>query len=320
MVLLDAQRLFDERNRDGAATPALERLPETAMGLPRLQVVSADRRLAGRLEQALPDAFVARVGLRDAGSSQPGEGVPAVLLDLRGGGVATDAIAALRRTRPHCAVIALVDQGVPLIEVYQAGAVAAVPAEVPVLAACFRSIVQNRSDLGGRAREGILKLRRVVGDMRSGLISTTVSLTLMNIVSESAERAVLFLVRRDGLKVLGAFGNDAAGNPLAMRARGMALPVSGSGTLEDCFRDGQVRALPFEEARLPKSLAAIIGRPQSGHCAVFPVIGGQRVIALVYADNGSSDRAIGELDILELAASQAGLAFENELFRRKQPH
>jgi hypothetical protein len=63
-----------------------------------------------------------------------------------------------------------------------------------------------------------------------------------------------------------------------------------------------------------------VGRPRSGHCAIFPVIGGARVIALVYADNGNNERAIEELDILELAASQAGLAFENELLKRKQPH
>jgi hypothetical protein len=32
---------------------------------------------------------------------------------------------------------------------------------------------------------------------------------------------------------------------------------------------------------------------------------------------GPSNRAIEELDILELAAAQAGLAFENELLRRQ---
>jgi GAF domain-containing protein len=50
-------------------------------------------------------------------------------------------------------------------------------------------------------------------------------------------------------------------------------------------------------------------------------MGGQRVIAVVYADNGPSNRAIEELDILELAAAQAGLALENELLRRQStPH
>ena len=81
--------------------------------------------------------------------------------------------------------------------------------------------------------------------------------------------------------------------------------------------DGQVRASEFEEARFPPQFAEIVGKPRSGQCAIFPVLGGQRVIALIYADNGPSNRAIEELDILELAAAQAGLAFENELLRRQ---
>ena len=77
-----------------------------------------------------------------------------------------------------------------------------------------------------------------------------------------------------------------------------------------------MRSLRFEEAALPASFAKLIGKPRSGQCAVFPVLGGTRVVAVIYADMGPSNRAIEELDILELAAAQAGLAFENELLRR----
>jgi len=60
-----------------------------------------------------------------------------------------------------------------------------------------------------------------------------------------------------------------------------------------------------------------VGTPRTGQCAVFPVLGGERAIAIIYADNGEKNRALEEMDILELAASQAGLAFENELLRRQ---
>jgi len=72
-----------------------------------------------------------------------------------------------------------------------------------------------------------------------------------------------------------------------------------------------------EDGTLPASYFHRTGRPRTGQFAVFPVMGGQRVIALVYVDNGVSDRAIGDLDVLELASAQAGLAFENELLRRE---
>ena len=50
---------------------------------------------------------------------------------------------------------------------------------------------------------------------------------------------------------------------------------------------------------------------------VFPVAGTERVIAVVYADNGEIDRKLQDLDLLEVAAAQVGIAFENELLRRQ---
>src|SRR3989442_184504 len=134
------------------------------------------------------------------------------------------------------------------------------------------------------------------------------------------EPPLLRLVRREGLTALGAFGNSPGGQPLAQLARGLKIDLASKNALTDSLADGQVRAIPFEEATFPPHFRQLVGKPRSGECAIFPVMGGQRVIALVYADNGHSNRAIEELDILELAAAQAGLAFENELLRRQTTH
>src|SRR5206468_2089707 len=169
----------------------------------------------------------------------PGEQPPVVLIDLRAGGVALDAISGLRRARPRASILAVIDSGVPLAQVYQAGAMAAVPGDLALIVACFRSMAQNRRDLltsGARAAQvhaNFAKLRRIVGDLRSGLISTTISLSLMNIISESVERAVLFLVRRDALAALGAFGNAAGGKPLAQLTRGMVISLEGQGAFSE---------------------------------------------------------------------------------------
>src|SRR5262249_44538174 len=153
MVLLDALRIFDERNKDGRAgtpaqgtgkvappstksapTPALgvQPLPkpvstpvplDAAHGRVRLQVCSSDKQIAEKLAQAMPEANVVRVNLRDAGTPPPGEPPPIVLLDLRQGAVALEAIAGLRRARPRASILAVIDAGVPVAQVYQAGAV-----------------------------------------------------------------------------------------------------------------------------------------------------------------------------------------------------
>jgi hypothetical protein len=354
MVLLDALRIFDERKRPGengspdstgtsgpggpsahsgsparaTPTPAHGTAPVEEEARTRLQVVSTDKQLAEKVTQALPEVTVARVSLRDAGTPPPGEAPPLVLLDMRQKAVALDALSALRRARPRASILALTDATMEAARVFEAGAIAVVSADLPLLTACFRAVALNRRDLmtgasrADRIHANFAKLRRIVGDLRSGLISTTISLSLMNILSESVERAVLFLVRKEGLVALGAFGNSPGGQPLAQLSRGLNIEPSSKNALTDSLADGQVRAVRFDDARFPEGFAGLVGKPRSGECAIFPVTGGQRVIALVYADNGHSNRAIEELDILELAAAQAGLAFENELLRRQaaQPH
>ena len=50
---------------------------------------------------------------------------------------------------------------------------------------------------------------------------------------------------------------------------------------------------------------------------MFPVLGSRRVIALIYADNGRRLRPIDDVELVEIATAQVGLAFENELLRRQ---
>ncbi|MGH9363121.1 MAG: DUF4388 domain-containing protein, partial [Thermoanaerobaculia bacterium] len=146
MVLLEAARIFDERNRGGGATtdethPAAgEGRAATALadpeavvstvaepepeawgedderGVHRLQMVTSDAALADALEHALPPGFapVEPVGLRAAGKAFPGHETPIVLLDLRREGVTVQELGRLRRTRRGTPLVALVEPGTPL--------------------------------------------------------------------------------------------------------------------------------------------------------------------------------------------------------------
>ena len=75
--------------------------------------------------------------------------------------------------------------------------------------------------------------------------------------------------------------------------------------------------MSFEEAILPEPFRSLVGRSRTGQVVVFPVLGAQRVIAVIYTDNGDRDQPIEDIDILELATAQVGMAFENELLRRQ---
>ncbi len=374
MVLLEAARIFDERNRDapaspddthatgpvhggggggilspagdldvgraatasvvaeaeapadlGWATPAI--LEE--IGVHRLQIVTSDAGLIEALDHALPPGFasVEPVGQRAAGKAYPGHEAPIVLLDLRGDGVQIDELARLRRTRPGTPLVALVDPDAAIGKIYEAGALATLPPEVDAIISCVENLARNRRrsalhpSLGGEPdvpeSPGVERLRRVFGDLRSGLISATVALNLMHIISESVERAILFLVKRDGLTALGAFGAASDGRPLADRARGMTLTLRDDNALTQSYQRSEVVTTEFSEAGLPANLSSALGPPANGRIVVFPVLGAQRVISVIYTDNGENESPIEDIDILELATAQVGMAFENELLRRQ---
>jgi hypothetical protein len=357
MVLLEAARIFDERNRDGGgpeahhgssedgdsthpalldtgpvARPVLpEAEPEPEALAPahaaerlRLQIVSVDVPFAESLADALQHevAGTELVSLEDAGNPEPGEPPPIVVIDLRRRNVSLEAASAARRSHPRASFVALVDPGTPFARVYEAGMLAALPAEVEAVVACVENVIESRRDLVRGAprpdmRSGVARLRRVFGDLRSGLISATVALNLMHIISESVERAVLFLVKRDHLVALGAFGSDPAGRPLAEVTRGLKVPLNLGSSLAHSLDTGEVQSVNFDEAELPEPFRSMVGPPRNGQAVIFPVLGSQRVISVIYTDNGDNEKPIEDIDILELATAQVGMAFENELLRRQ---
>lgn len=367
MVLLEAARIFDERNRDDSRSEAdarhaagavadtysagdsthpalieppaavaalavvepeddLDDLgePKHAAELLRLHVVSTDADFAEGLADALVNevAGVEMVTLVQAGVVSRGEPHPIVLVDLRHGTVTLEEAAALRRARPRASFIALVEPGSSFTRVYETGMLAALPAEVEAVSACVENVIESRRDLvrgvaRPESRSGVARLRRVFGDLRSGLISATVALNLMHIISESVERAVLFLVKRDHLVALGAFGSDPKGRPLAEVTRALKLDLQTDSGLARSLETSEVQSLTFEDADLPEPFRTMVGPPKNNQVVIFPVLGAQRVISVIYTDNGDNEKPIEDIDILELATAQVGMAFENELLRRQ---
>jgi hypothetical protein len=291
---------------------------------PRIQVVTTDTGLAERLRAALANenARVSSVPARDAGSTLPGESAPIVVIDIRGSSLSVESIRGLRRTRPRATVVAYCQPHVPLNQVYDAGAAAAVHGDETALAACVKGMYRSRTELSTESlvadgiREGFARLRRIVGELRSGLLSTTVSLNLMNAVAESLDRAILFVIQGELLIPLGAFGVVSSGKKLFELSRNLQISLREPSVFTECMETGRARLARYEEANLPKAFKEIVNRPRAGHVAVLPVSGSQRVIAIIYVDNGNKDRPIADIQVLELAAFQLGLALENEFLRR----
>lgn len=331
-ILIEAVRLFDERNRSGTAAastdePAPGKLspsdaaPGSRVRIGRVQLVSSDAELARVLSLGLAGiAAVSTVDLRDAGAPPPGEGQPLVVVDRRGVEREKGAIRRVRELHPRALSVAVVGSPTEIAEAFAEGAVAV--AEPPYLGACCANLLRSGPPGGdGRTetslRSGLGRLRRVLGDLRSGLLSATVSLNLMTIVADSVERAILFVQQRDALVALGAFGSREDGRALAGTTRGVALRLEATSSIVRCIMEGHALTLDYDADELPAELRRAVDRPRSGQGVFFPVLGARRAIGLIYADNGRRVSSIQDVELMELATAQVGLAFENELLRRQ---
>jgi len=311
---------------EGAAGEHIPRepTPPVASERMRFQIVTPETELCERLNQLMAETgdHVSAIALRDAGASLLGESPPIVVVDLRYQVNSLATLSALCRSRPRASVIALFEGRAPLREMYKAGVVSVTSAVPETVVACMRSTARQRKYMSNEhaiaegIRTSFARLRRIIADLRSGLLGTSVSSNLMAAVAESLDRGVLFVPHLDRMVAVGAFGNTLRGAPLAKTTQGLIVAVGESGVFKNCLTDSRPRRMDYDQARLPQAFTEAVDRPRTGEIAVLPVPGSERVIAAVYMDNGVRDRPIGDIEIFELAAFQLGLALENEFLRR----
>lgn len=315
--LLDADLEEEEEEEDEGVGSILDRLfkPTLARAAQpppsRLEVRTED----GELYSELID-MLSHEGFGPHGP-QPFNTV--AIVDLR-----TEDCNTVRRLlsrRPMATVVAIVDEVSQAGRAYSAGATATVPSDPAAIVACLRSLA--REQRGPEAKgptalgSALTRLRRVMNDIRSGVMSTTVALTLMNFIGEAVERSIIFLRSGSSLDAIGAFGFGVSGRPLAELSRGLLVASDEENVLTESATSASTRSVTFQEARLPPSLHAMLGHPAYDQVVTIPVIGTHRVLAVIYADNGNRNEPIRDVDILEIASAQVGAALENEILRRE---
>jgi hypothetical protein len=144
----------------------------------------------------------------------------------------------------------------------------------------------------------------------------SISVYFLRLLSEHLDRAMLFLVRRSELLGLGAFGQTVDSRSLDRQTRNWRLPLEPNSLLTQCLESRS----PFRgEPEAQPWLTAIherIGAPLTSEVMLLPVAGVERVICLVYGDNGIFPRPLAQPELLEIAAGQAGIIFENASLRK----
>jgi GAF domain-containing protein len=242
------------------------------------------------------------------------------IIDLREGQFELETVNEVLNRDAAAPVLTLIDDQTMAAKAYDVGAKAALPPDPELVWSALTSLCRGyRADHPDTASlySALGRLRQVMRDIRQGVMSTTVALTLMDFIGENVERAVIFLVRQSDLKAIGAFGFGVDHRPLAELTSRLEFPKDGDDVLAQAARDGQLRDLTWGDADLPEALKRALGPPKYDQLVVLPVEGTDRVLALIYADNGDLKAPLRDLELLELAGSQVGTALENELLRRQ---
>lgn len=243
------------------------------------------------------------------------------IVDLRDAEPESGAFANLMPDFPVSGTIGILGGIRRAAEAYSAGVTFATSDELDDILACLRSLTNKAESSSRRPSRAVTsaleRLRTVLREMQGREDGPNVALNLLNLVGEVVERAILLVVTRDYLTPQGAFGFTADQRPLALATANLRLPLKGPGALEQTARDGTTRTLCIKEVQLPAPLLELLGRPVYDRSVILPVRGVGKILGVVYTDNGSIPAPIDQIEILEIACGQVGVALENELLRRE---
>jgi hypothetical protein len=296
--------------------------PVRAAGVVRIDVVTPDAELQSGLAGALAHLGVVRpASWRDAGALIDERAATVAVCDARNDPAAVERLARFHRDHPRCLLVAIVGDLESSRRAFMAGAAAVAPADPPAIDGCCTNLLaattRSAPPLTAGVTDTLAPLRGFYADIRSGLAASKLSVNMMAMVARSANRGVLLAARRDTLVALTAFGRSADGNLLGEATRGLRILLEPGGPFARSFEAGHALGLDWDGEEIPDGFRMVLDRPATGRGIVLPIQGARRIIAAIYADNGARAEPLADLELLELAAGQFGLAIENEILRRQ---
>jgi hypothetical protein len=127
---------------------------------------------------------------------------------------------------------------------------------------------------------------------------------LLDAASGFAERAVLFILDGEPLKVVGARGFDDEAEETLLRAE---VPMASAPALTSAVESMDTVVAMRTPGELSEPLVGLLGEAPDKRAFLFPVISGQKTTAVLYAE--ARDQEVNT-SALELLTSLAGLAVE----------
>lgn len=164
--------------------------------------------------------------------------------------------------------------------------------------------------------DGLHRLKENVLALRDPS-ETAPSLVLLQYIAGICERAITFIVLSSELvgdKAIGVFAEKDQGPTSVTRLR---IPLTKPSVFRDVVEKGIFFYGEREDDTLRKHLFDAIGAPIEPVIMLLPVRSSGKVVMLTYGDFGMQEASPVPGDLLEIMASQAGLAMENAFYHNQ---
>jgi hypothetical protein len=154
--------------------------------------------------------------------------------------------------------------------------------------------------------------RAVVRSLMEGLQNRSVSLTaemtlaILGVAGEVAERGILFLVYPRYLSAIGGFGQFSDGGQISGRA--LQISRAHRSLFTDLLADGSSYRGPVEEIEGNSDLLEKIGGELPDEAVAVALTVGDRVVAVLYCDGGGDSKPVGSIESIETTMAEVAMA------------
>jgi hypothetical protein len=160
------------------------------------------------------------------------------------------------------------------------------------------------------------RLREVSAQLREAAVRGEIIPMVMSFAAEHFSRVAMFLVRDDLAVGMAQLGLDRGGGPDDAELREMALPADEPAWFRAvCAKRAAVRGPPSDDG--DRRLLRMLGGRDPAEAYVAPLESGDRVVALLYADNLPDGPPLGDTHALEIVLHEAGLALDRAALERQ---
>jgi len=181
-----------------------------------------------------------------------------------------------------------------------------------------RAVSEEPRSAASRRRDphALRRLREVSAELREAVPRGRIIPVVLGFAAEHFARVALFLVR-DSLAVgMAGAGLERAGGPDDVALRELSIRADEPAWLRAVFESGVPVRGPARDAG-DRKLLALLGDREPAEAYVAPLESGERVIAVLYADNLPGDEPLPDTHALEVVLHEAGLALDRAALERQ---